>query len=112
MTETKVVERLKSFIEENPAGWSHAGWLGLLSALEAEGADVSDSDGIGLTLERARLTETLKQAGVQGLGPKRIDSVVGRFGTLWALQNASVEDIAGIPSVPVGLAEKLLQALN
>ena len=112
MTKTNIVKRLQAFIEENPAGWSHAGWLGLLSALEAEGADVTDADGIGLSLERTRLAETLKQAGVPGLGTKRIDAVVDRFGTLWNLQNASVDEIAGIKTVPAKLAEQVLQAVN
>jgi len=55
----------------------------------------------------------LRRREVPGLGPRRIDAVVERFGTLWSLQHADVEDFAEIKkSVPGKLAEKVVAAVR
>lgn len=105
-------EQLAAFVEAHPDGWSHEEWLGLLHDLEARGGDVSDPDAVGLELENERLAMTLGRCGVKGLGPKRIESVVGRFQTLWSLRHASVAEIAEIPSIHRGLAEKVAEAVR
>jgi hypothetical protein len=105
-------ERLIDFIEAHPAGWNHGDWLGLLEDLERDGFDVSESDTIGYELENERLAWELRRRSVPGLGPKRIDAVVGRFGTLWSLRHAEVEDVAGIKTIPGALAEKVVAAVR
>ena len=50
----------------------------------------------------------LKQRGIPGLGRKRIESIANRFGTLYELQNATVEEVARVPGMNRALAEKVL----
>ena len=112
MSNDTVNQRLEAFVGDHPEGWDHEGWLALLSDLEQAGADVSDPDEIGRALERARLASTLRSKKVQGLGPKRIEAVVERFGTLWNLNHATADEIAEIPTVPAALAQSVSQALR
>ena len=86
-------KHLEAFIEAHPYGWDHQAWLGLLAELEESGADVSDPEAIGLELENRRLAWELRRREVPGLGPKRIDAVVDRFGTLWSLRQAEAEEL-------------------
>lgn len=104
-------EQLTAFIEDHPDGWDHAQWVGFLHDLDEQGIDVSDPDDLGMKLENTRLGWELQRRAVPGLGPKRIDAVVGRFGTLWSLKQASPDEIAEIPTIHKGLAEKLSDAL-
>jgi hypothetical protein len=104
--------QLNGFIEAHPEGWDHFSWLGLLAELEEDGFDVSDPDAIGIELENLRLAWELRRREVPGLGPKRIDAVVGRFGTLWSLQHAEVGDVAEIKSINGTLAEKVVAAVR
>lgn len=112
MTTDELLFELRRFSEEHPQGWGHDEWTGLLDQLAVNGHDVSDHDGIGRSLERERLVHTLQRMEVRGLGPKRVDAIADRFGTLWNLMNASEEDIAGIPSVPRPLAVQILDTLQ
>ena len=112
MGDSKMKNRLKEFVQDHPEGWDHQSWLSLLSALEGEGLDVSNTEEIGLALEQTRLACTLEDKSVSGLGPKRIQAVVDRFGTLWNLQHASAEEIAEIPTIHAALADKVRSALN
>ena len=107
MTSTAIDQTLQAFVEEHPFGWSHEDWLQLLGSLEAAGADVSDPEALGYTLERTRLGLVLHENKVKGLGPKRIEAIVERFGTLWNASHATAADFAEIPTIPKGLAEKL-----
>ena len=104
--------RLHAFVETHPAGWNHEDWLGLLTDLDASGIDVSEPHGIGEELERTRLTWELKRHAVPGLGPKRTEALARRFGTVWALRHASVDEIARVPSMTRALAEKVRRALD
>jgi hypothetical protein len=104
-------DQLTAFVEDHPDGWDHAEWVGFLQALDQQGIDVSDPDDLGLKLENTRLSWELQRRAVPGLGPKRIDAVVGRFGTLWSLRQATPDEIAEIPTIHKGLAEKLSDAL-
>lgn len=101
---------LKDFVSAHPEGWSHDEWDGLLGSLRDKGHDVSDSETIGIELERERLRQRLQ--GIPGLGPRRVDALVGRFDTLWSLQQASAEEIVQLPSIPRNVAERVRQELR
>ena len=105
-------QHLNDFIEAHPDGWDHTAWTGLLNELEQEGYDVSDSDAVGYELEKRRLAWELRRRAVPGLGPKRIEAVVDRFGTLWSLQHAEAEELAEIKTIPGALAEKVVAAIR
>ncbi len=100
------------FAQEHPEGWSHDDWLAFLHLLSESGHDVTDSDGIGLALEHHRLALILKRMEIKGLGPKRIEALANRFGTLWNLMSATPEDLAGVPGIPRSLAEQVLDVLQ
>ena len=87
-------------------------WLRLLAELERGGVDVGDTDAIGYALENERLAWELERRAVPGLGPKRIEAVVSRYGTLWNLRQADAEDVAEIKTIPGALAEKLVAAIR
>jgi hypothetical protein len=113
MTENETMTtRLQAFVETHPGGWNHEEWLGLLSDLGTEGIDVSEASEIGAELERTRLAWELRRRSVQGLGPKRAEALAKRFGTLWRIRQASVEEVARVPSMNRPLAEKVLSALS
>ncbi|MDH3270771.1 MAG: hypothetical protein OEN56_05530 [Gemmatimonadota bacterium] len=107
-----MVKHLQAFIEAHPEGWQHHEWLELLAELDQNGFDVSDTDAVGWELERERLSWELRRKGVPGLGPKRIDAVVERFGTLWRLQHAEPEQVAEIKTIPGKLAEQVVRAVR
>lgn len=104
--------RLEEFVAAHPEGWNHEEWLGLLADLEGAGMDVSEHEEVGVRLERLRLETDLKRRSVPGLGPKRCEALAKRFGSLWRLKSASVEEVARVPSMNRPLAEKVLSALN
>lgn len=105
-------QHLDAFIEAHPDGWDHDSWLGLLSELDDGGFDVSDAESVGAALERRRLAWELRRRAVPGLGPKRIEAVVDRFGTLWSLQHAEVDELAEIKTIPSALAEKVVASIR
>lgn len=105
-------KHLQAFIEAHPEGWDHEAWTGLLAELDTAGIDVSDTDAVGWELERVRLAWELRRKDVPGLGPKRIDAVVERFGTLWSLQHAQADQIAEIKTIHGKLAEKVQAAVR
>lgn len=100
---------LRAFAAGRPQGWDHKDWLAFLEHLRERGHETSDADAIGKALERERLAVVLET--VQGMGPKRVDSLVERFQTLWSLRHASVDAIATTPGMNLSLAEKVRQAL-
>lgn len=105
-------QHLRAFVESHPEGWGHEEWLGLLADLTHQAFDVSDTEAVGYALENERLAWELRRKALPGLGPKRIDAVVDRFGTLWSLQNADVEELASIKTIPSSLAEKVVVAVR
>ena len=104
-------EYLIGFVDSHPQGWDHDAWIGLLESLKQEGQDVSDPDRVGLALENERLLTQLRRSAVPGFGPKRTQAVVERFGTLWSLSQASVDDVASVPGIHRRLAEELVNTL-
>jgi hypothetical protein len=105
-------ERLRAFVERHPEGWNHEDWMRLLSDLQQAGADVGDPARVGRDLERTRLEWELSRRPVKGLGPKRAEALVIRFGTLWGLRQASVDEVAETPTITRTLAEKVVQAIQ
>jgi len=104
--------QLRAFVERHPDGWNHEDWLGLLGELEGAGADVSAPEALGAQLERERLDWELDRRELKGLGPKRREALVDRFGSLWSLRQASVDDVAAIRSIPKDVAEEVVAALS
>jgi len=105
-------ERLREFVERHPDGWNHEEWTGLLAELEQSGADVTDPQRVGLALEKTRLEWELARRSVKGLGPKRSEALAERFGTVWSLRQASVDEVAQVPTINRSLAEKVVQAMQ
>jgi hypothetical protein len=103
-------EDLRAFVQARPAGWDHGDWISFVDHLRERGHDTSDPDSIGLLLERERLAARL--AGVQGMGPRRIQAVVERYDTIWSAHQADVDEIATLPGMNRSLAEKVRQALH
>jgi len=101
---------LRAFASGRPQGWDHKDWLAFLEHLRERGHETSDAEAIGKALERERLAVVLET--VQGMGPRRVDSLVERFQTLWSLRHASVDAIASTAGMNLSLAEKVRQALS
>lgn len=101
---------LRRFAQQRPAGWEHDEWLGLLRELGERGHDTSDPDRIGLELERERLALVLEK--IPGLGPARIRRLSERFGRLWELRQASVDEIASAGAMPRSLAERVQESVR
>jgi hypothetical protein len=103
---------LRAFVQHHPHGWEHRDWEGLLHHLRGSGIDTSDTAGIGSQLEKARLTHALENSGVSGLGTSKLRSLVDRFGSVWQLREASVDDIAGVKGIDRSQAEQIRKALR
>ena len=101
---------LREFASARPEGWNHDDWVGFLDHLRGRGHDVSDSDEVGMSLERERLTVQLEQ--VPGMGPRRVEALVGRFHTLYSLRQADVDSVAEVPGMNRALAERVRQQFN
>ena len=97
--------RLRDFVSERPDGWNHSEWNDLLQSLRNDGVEAGDTETIGLELERERLRQRLQR--MAGLGPRRVAALVGRFDTLWSLQQASAEELASVPNIPKALAARV-----
>jgi hypothetical protein len=103
-------EDLRAFVQARPGGWGHDDWVSFLDHLAGRGHDTSDPDAIGLLLERERLWALLE--GVQGMGPRRVQTVVERFDPIWSAHHAGVDELAALPGMNRPLAEKVRQALH
>ena len=104
-------QEIKEFVQAHAHGWDHEAWVGFLDHLRGLGQDVSDPDRIGLELEGERLRSTLREAGVKGLGPKRIEAIAVEFGTLHNLKVADGAEIAARSRVPSQLAHEVAERL-
>lgn len=103
-------EDLRDFASARPSGWGHEDWLAFLDSLKERGHDTSEPDAIGRKLERERLAVVLST--VPGLGPKRVETLVERFETLWSMRHAGVDEVASAPGIPRSLAEKVVAELR
>lgn len=66
----------------------------------------------GHRAKRAKTRRTSPLEGIEGIGPKRRQSLLKYMGGLQELKRASVEDISKIPGISQSLAEKIHQALK
>lgn len=101
---------LREFASARPDGWGHDDWLRFLEDLRERGHNVNDRDQVGLMLERERLTLALEN--VPGVGPRRVQNIVEKFGYMWRLREASAEDISREAGVPRQIAEKVVEAVR
>ena len=102
-------EELRGFVGGHPQGWGHDDWLQLLEHLRARGHEIHDPDAVGAMLERVRLTARLES--VQGIGPRRIGTLSDRYGSVWNLRQADVDDVVRSARIPRALAERIRGAL-
>jgi excinuclease ABC subunit C len=98
---------LREFVSARPKGWNHDQWLGLLDDLRGRGHDVSDASSVGMSLERERLAVQLEQ--IPGMGPRRVEALVGRYHTLYSLRQADAAELAELPGMNRALAERVHQ---
>ncbi len=103
---------IRAFLDEHPHGWSHDAWTGFLGNLQTAGYRTSDPEMIGRELEAARLHRVLDAKNIRGLGPRRRSALVDRFGRLWNLRQASVEQIAEVAGINRNLAEQVRSAVE
>ncbi|WP_040690879.1 excinuclease ABC subunit UvrC [Providencia burhodogranariea] len=61
---------------------------------------------------RAKVKNTSALESIEGIGPKRRQMLLKYMGGLQPLKNASVEEIAKVPSISYALAEKIYNALK
>ena len=109
---TRLDSEVQRFVDEHPDGWSHEDWGYFLAQLSANQVDITDVDQVGARLEAERLRRVLLTAGVDGLGPKRVDAIVEKFGSVWNLRQAHAEQVASIPTIPRRLAEETISRLT
>jgi hypothetical protein len=103
-------EHLRRFAAARPNGWNHDDWLGLLDELRGHGHDISNPDAVGATLERERLLLVLE--GVDGLGPRRAQTLATRFETLYSLRHAGASEIASAARLPLPLATRVAESVR
>ncbi len=66
----------------------------------------------GHRAKRAKTRRTSPLEGIEGVGPKRRQSLLKYMGGLQELKRASVEEISKIPGISASLAEKIHQSLK
>lgn len=96
---------LRDFASGRPQGWSHDDWLSFLESLGSRGHDITDREAIGLALEKERLDIALGR--VKGVGPQKRQALVEKYGNVWNLRNADVDEIASVASVSRNVAERI-----
>jgi hypothetical protein len=101
---------LRAFAIARPSGWNHEDWMAFLGHLQEKGHDVSDHQTIGARLERERLAVALE--AIEGLGPKRVQSLVDRFQTMWSMRHAGSADVATVAGMTRPLAERVVQQMR
>ncbi len=62
--------------------------------------------------KRAKVKNTSSLESIEGIGPKRRQMLLKYMGGLQPLKNASIEEIAKVPGISQGLAEKIYYSLK
>ncbi|MTD39280.1 excinuclease ABC subunit UvrC [Erwinia sp. CPCC 100877] len=62
--------------------------------------------------KRAKVKSTSSLESIEGIGPKRRQMLLKYMGGLQPLKNASIEEIAKVPGISQGLAEKIYYSLK
>lgn len=101
---------LREFVQAHPGGWGHNEWIGLVNLLRDRGHDTTDTDAVGLALERERLTLVLER--VPGLGPRRVKAIADRYPRIWNVMQAGAEEIATAANLPRSVANRVKDALQ
>jgi hypothetical protein len=101
---------LREFVQNHPGGWGHNEWIGLVNLLRDRGHDTSDTDRIGLALERERLTLVLER--VPGLGARRVQAVADRYPRIWNVMQAGAEELATAANLPKAVAKRIKETLT
>jgi hypothetical protein len=101
---------LREFVQTHPGGWGHNEWIGLVNLLRDRGHDTSDTDAIGMALERERLRLVLQR--IPGLGPQRVGAIADRYPRIWNLMQANAEELATAANLPRTLANKVKEAIR
>lgn len=102
---------IQAFVRDNMEGWNHDEWMGFIQHLGESGYDVSDQDGIGLTLEQERLRSLLRNWGVKGLGPKRIEALTYAYASLENMKGTDGPGIAERTGLPKQVAKEVAARL-
>lgn len=105
----KLRSDLREFVQAHPGGWGHNEWIGLVNLLRERGHDTSDTDAIGMALERERLTIVLER--VPGLGAQRVKAIADKYPRIWNVMQAGAEELAMVANVPKAVAKKVKDAL-
>ena len=61
---------------------------------------------------RAKVKNTSALESIEGIGPKRRQMLLKYMGGLQPLRNASIDEIAKVPTISYALAEKIFHALK
>jgi len=101
---------LQAFAAAHPGGWNHEEWVDLLAVLAARGHDTANDAAIGLALERERLGQAL--ARVRGLGERRRLAILERWDRVCDVQAAGADELARLPGLNPGLAQRVVDALR